>query len=157
MRIVETKDVEAIRPLYDAWLSIANGEKFGITIDPVVADANMQTLCCAGGSLLVAYDEDDMPVGFFALSPMPSGFGDQIIATETMWFALPNMHGVGPALFEAACAWTKANGCSHLMTTASKLASDLHDKVGRFCLHAGSKHFETIYLLEIDYGLVKND
>jgi hypothetical protein len=148
MKIVETQDVTTIRPLYDAWLAIANGEEFGIDIDPAVAEVNMQTLCEAGGTLLVAYDED-APVGFFALSPMPSAIGNQTMAVETMWFVLPNSHLIGPALFDAARERARDKGHSHLMVTASRLASDLHDKVGRFCMQAGSKHFETVYLLEI--------
>ena len=148
MKIVETKDITTIRPLYDAWLEIAHGEEFGIDLDPVVADTNMQTMLQAGGVLLVAYDEED-PVGFFALSPMPSAFGKQSMAMETMWFALPNAHKAGPALFKVARQWAKANNCSHLMISGSRLASEMHDKVCHFCERIGAKQFETIYLLEI--------
>ena len=149
MRILETKDINTIRPLYDAWASIAHGDDFGLDIDLEVADANMQKLLSLEGALLVAYGDDDKVEGFFALCPMPSFFGKQTIAMETMWFALPNAHRAGPALFKAARKWTKENGCSHLMVSGSKLASDLHDKVCLFCERAGANWFETVYLLEI--------
>ena len=148
MKIVETKDITTIRPLYDAWLAIAHGEEFGLDIDPDVADANMQALCGTGGILLVAYEEED-PVGFFAMSPMASAFGNQTMAMETMWFALPNTHRAGPALLKAAYQWAKENKCSHLMISGSRLASELHDKVCRFCEKVGARQFETIYLMEV--------
>jgi len=148
MKIVETKDITTIRPLYDAWLAIANGEEFGLDLDPVVADTNAQTIIESGGSLLVAYDEDDSPVGFFALSPMPSAFGRQLLAVETMWFALPNAQKAGLALLKEARLWAEENGCSHLMISGSRLASDLHDKVCSFCERIGAKQFETVYLME---------
>jgi len=148
LRIVETKDMAAIRPLYDAWLSIANGEEFGLDIDSDVADVNGQTLCSAGGTLLVAYDKQD-PVGFFALSPVPSAVSKQTVVVCTFWFALPNANLVGPRLIEAAKDWTARNGYSHLLLSGSKIASDSHDKICRYCERVGAKHFETIYLLEV--------
>ena len=62
MRIVETKDVTEIRPLYDAWLLIANGDEFGLDIDIKFAESNMQKMLSADGSLLVAYDDGGEPV-----------------------------------------------------------------------------------------------
>ena len=149
MKIVETKHVSVIRPLYDAWLEIANGEEFGLDLDPAVTDDTMRTLLESGGILLVAYDDNDIPVGFFAVSPMPSAFGKQIMAAETMWFALPSAPRAGFALFKAAKKWAAENNCSHLMVSGSRLASELHDKVWHFCERLGAKHFETVYLLEI--------
>ena len=112
MRIVESTDVETIRPLYDEWLKIANGAEWGVELDPDVTSANMQKLVEADGVLLVAY-EDDQPTGFFAISKIPSTFGKQWIAVEAMWFALPNAHMAGPSLLKAAQRWTASHGCCH--------------------------------------------
>ena len=150
MRIVETKDIATVRSLFDAWLRIAHGEEFGLDIDKDVTDTNLQTLLSNGGVLLVAHDDEtDEAVGFFAISPMASAFGSQMIAAETMWFALPNQQKAGVELFKAACDWAVANDCTHLMICASRLASDLHDKVCGFCERAGAKKFETVYLMEV--------
>ncbi len=152
MRIIETKDVMAIRPLYDDWAAIANGQKFGLDIDIEYADANLQKLLLAGGTLLVAYDADQ-PVGFFSISPMQSFFGRQTFAMETMWFALPSSPRAGLLLFKEAIKWTESHGCSHLMLSGSWLASGMHDAVCRFCEKVGAVQFETVYLLKIDDNL----
>ena len=150
MRIIDTQDVETIRPLYAEWMKIANGAEFGLDIDIEYAEANLQAVLKVGGSLLVAYDDTNSPVGFFAVSPMPSFFGKQMTAMELMWFCLPNAHRAGPALLKAAKKWAVEHNCSHLMLAGSRLASDMHDAVCHFCEKVGAKHFETIYLLEID-------
>ena len=150
MRIVESKDAAEIRPLYDAWLSISKGVEFGLDIDVDFTDENLQKILVTGGSLLVAYDDEDKPVGFFAISPIQSFFGRQMIAMEAMWFCLPNAHRAGPALLKEARQWSKEHGCSHLMISGSRLASDMHDSVCHFCERVGGKHFETVYLMEVN-------
>ena len=150
MRIVESKDVADIRSLAKEWLKIANGEEFSMDLYYDIAAENMASLIKSGGTILLAYEDDeDIPVGFFALSPMQSFFGRQLIAMETMWFCLPNAHRAGPALLRAAKKWAVENGCSHLMVSGSRLASDLHDKVCHFCERSGGKQFETVYLMEV--------
>jgi hypothetical protein len=148
MRIIETKDVAEIRPLYDAWLSISHGDDFGLDIDSKVADANVQYLIAAGGALFVAYD-NDVPIGFLTVSLVPSAVGKQIVAMCTYWFALPSSDLVGPNLIEVAKKWTANKGCGHLLITGSKLASDSHDKICRYCNRIGAKQFETIYILGV--------
>ena len=148
MKIVETKDVAAIRPLYDAWLAIANGEEFGLELDTEVAEMSAQRLIEQGGVLLVAYDEGN-PIGFMLISPVPSAVSKQIVAMCSFWFALPNVGIAGPSLIEAAKRWTAKNSYSHLLLSGSKLASDSHDKICRYCEKIGARHFETIYLLEV--------
>ena len=150
MRIVESKDANDIRMLAEEWLKIANGQEFNLDLDYDVSIDNLAVVLQSGGTILLAYEDDeDIPVGFFALSPMQSFFGKQLIAMETMWFCLPNAHRAGPALLRAAKEWAIEKGCSHLMISGSKLASDMHDKVCHFCERSGGKQFETVYLIEV--------
>ena len=150
MRIVESKDVNDIRMLAEEWLKIANDDEFNLDLDYDIAIENLATVIKTGGTILLACEDDsDIAVGFFALSPMSSFFGKQLIAMETMWFCLPNAHRAGPALLRAAKQWAIEHGCSHLMISGSRLASDMHDKVCHFCERSGGKQFETVYLMKV--------
>lgn len=149
MRIVESVDVGDVLHLWDEWLGIARGSEFGVELDPDVLKTNMIQMIDTGGVLLLAIDDDDKTVGFFAVSPIQSAFSRQMIAAETMWYASENKKHVGVKLLAAAIEWAKLNGCDHLMLAASRLASGMHDAVCKFCEKIGAKQFETVYLLEI--------
>ena len=154
MKIIETKDVTTIRPLHAPWMQMMNGKEFGIMVDPGVAEERLRSILESGeGTILVAYklddDAEDVPVGFFAVISVPSFFGEQKIALELLWFALPNAMTAGPRLLKAAMRWTEEHGCSHLMLSGSRLSSDMHDKVCEFCEKVGAKPFETVYLLRV--------
>ena len=55
-------------------------------------------------------------------------------------------------MIDAAQAWARAHGCSHLLFNASRLASGLHDDVCRVYEHKGMKPFETTYIVGIEQG-----
>ncbi|MCP5006526.1 MAG: hypothetical protein GY941_21690 [Planctomycetes bacterium] len=148
MRIAETKDVTIVRPLRDAWMQIANGQEFGLEINAEVFESKLRVML-KDGTLLVAYDESDKPIGFFAVTVVESSLSYQKIATELYWFALPSVCGAGPRLYEAARQWAADNDCVRLMICASRLGSDLHDKVCNFCERQGGSVFETVYMMEV--------
>jgi hypothetical protein len=100
------------------------------------------------GALLLAYDGVEL-VGFFSVFAAKSSVSEQGIAVETFWFARPNRKMAGPVLFRAAKDWAQNHGCTHLIVSGSRLASDLHDKVCKFCEAVGMQPFETSYIVRL--------
>ena len=171
MRIDESQDASLLRPLLERWLKICHGSKlssipvdklvfddyglmdeddeFGLTVSVEGVEQDLQARLDLGdGTLLLAWDGVE-PVGFFAVFKVKSSLSDQFVAIETFWFAVPNHQLAGPALFHRAKLWAKDNGCTHLIVSASRLASDLHDKVASFCERVGMKPFETVFISEV--------
>lgn len=145
MKIEQTQDVEKIRGIAAKWSAECNGSVFGLTVDTDEALRDLAIwLDHAPGTLLLAYDGAEL-TGFFAVFAVKNFLGREMLALEKYWYCLPNKVRAGPALFEAAVLWSKQNGCSHLIVSASNLASDLHDKVCKFCERMGMQVFETAY------------
>ncbi len=149
MRIEESQDVALLHPLLRHWEKICHGDAFGLEVTVAGVEQDLQArLDLGNGTLLLAWDGIEL-VGFFAVSAVKSPLSGQQIAVETFWFALPNKKMAGPALFRAAQQWAKVHGCTHLIVSASRLASGLHDKVCSFCEKVGMKPFETAFICEV--------
>lgn len=149
MRIEQWTEAERLIPLLEYWRSEQNGDVMGIDMDmdTFVSDQNkwMQSL---GGTILVAIDKDEL-VGFMTLLKVPSEFGKQSWGIEKGWYVKPKIQIAGIRLYHQAEKWCKENGCSHLVMSASHLASDLHDKVCKFYCRMNMRKFQTSFIKEI--------
>lgn len=148
MKIQYVTDIEVFRPLCEVWMQKHNAADFGLKIDLDVITADAKEVLAAGGVLMGAKLNDEW-VGVMLLFVCRSFLGEQDFAIEKYWFAKPNLFSVGPAMLEEAKRWTKDQGCSHLVMSASNLASDLHDTVCAFYEMSGLKQFETSYIYEV--------
>jgi hypothetical protein len=146
MIIEQCQNIEELRPLAERWFEIQNGDDFGLDVDLETIFNDLREWQRNEGTVLVAKNENE-PVGLFAVFVVPSFLGNQKIALEKYWFSTLGI--AGPKLYIEAIKWSKKNGCSHLITNASHLASEMHDKVCRFLEMAGAKLFETSYIMEL--------
>jgi GNAT superfamily N-acetyltransferase len=155
IEIKRTQDVAWVIPLAQQWRAECNADTFGLdTYQAETILGELQSwLDERPGVLLVALD-GEKPVGFFAVFAVKSFLGEQNIALEKYWYALPNYSLAGVRLFRAAQQWAEEQGCSHLIVAASNLASEKHDKVCRFCQDMGMQLFETAYIQEVSNGHV---
>jgi len=150
VKIIETDDVEEIRPLYAVWMSQANGDEFGIDIDAVELERDFQSVVnCDNGAVFLAYDDSGNTVGVYSQMIVKSGFSRQMMAVGTHWFALPSSQSAGIRLVAMAETRALRHGCSHVVISASRFSSDVHDKVCRYCERIGAKPFETFFIKEI--------
>ena len=153
MNMERSQDVDRLRGLADRWAAECNSGEFGLAVclEDVFRDLQ-EWLDSRPGTLILAYDGDgafpDL-VGFFAVFAVPSFLGSQQVALEKYWYAVPNARRAGVALYREALKWAAENGCGHLILSASNLASDLHDKVCRFCERMGMTLFETAYIVKV--------
>ena len=150
MRIEIVTDIEVFRPLGELWMQQHNGKNFGfnITVDDVMADA--KALIDSGAGACIGANFKAEWVGFMLLFMTQSFLGPQTIAVEKYWFAKPEQPMAGPLMLREARLWAKRQGCSHLIMSASNLASAMHDKVCEFYEKAKLMKFETSYITEIN-------
>lgn len=150
MKIEYWTDIEMLRPLVQQWYQEQNGDMFGVemSVDAFIAD--VRAWLKIGGTIIVAL-QDSKPVGFIVVTAAPSCFGAQLWAVEKGWYVCPSSRSVaGLLLYRRARQWSRDNGCSHFITFASNLASDMHDKVCQFYERMGMKLFETAYIMGVE-------
>lgn len=148
MRIEYVTNIEVFRPLGELWMEQHAGERFGldITVQDVMDDAK---LVLEAGGVCIGANLNGEWVGFMLVFVCESFMGKQDFAVEKYWYAKPNAKMAGPLMLKAARLWAKNAGASHLIMSASNLASAMHDKVCEFYEKAGLKKFETSYIIEV--------
>jgi len=149
MRIDHTQDVSVIVPLGEHWLAECCASDFGIktSMANIVKDLE-NWIELATGTIILAYDGVEL-VGFMPVFAVPSFLGPQLFALEKYWYASQGHHAAGPMMLAEARRWAKENNCSHLIMSASNIASNMHDKCCMFYDRVGLKLFETSYICEV--------
>lgn len=147
MIIEQCQDVEQLKPLGESWLQELKADEFGLNVDldVIIQDLKRCVLDTEDSAILVAKDGGGI-VGVFAVFAVPSYLGRQKMAVEKYWFTKEHHNVAGPRLYVEAVNWAKKYGCSHLITSGSKMASDRHDSICRFLEKTGARHFETSYI-----------
>jgi len=148
VKVEQEQDVTSILPLIAKWLAECNAKKFGM--DPTFATImdDLDTwLLERDGAILVAYDPD--PVGFMMVFSTANFLCPGHVLLEKYWYVTEGHRGAAMPLYRAAKRWGKKHGCSHMLLSASNLASDRHDRIAQFCEKMGMTLFETSYIEEL--------
>jgi hypothetical protein len=148
MLIKQCHNVEDLRPLAERWISESKAGQFGLEVDIEMIKKDLEIWMQGEGIVLAAYD-GIQPVGFIAVFIAPSYLGNQKIAVEKYWYAIPGYLIAGPKLYIEAVKWAKENGCSHVIFGGSKMSPDRHDGICKFLESTGAKHFETLYIYRV--------
>lgn len=147
---IYTGDVNGLRSLIDAWAEEAQGDQFGIVLDPDYVLADLANIVINPDALLLVLCDETNPVGLMGLRFFTSPTGPQLIAQEHYWFVRPESRGIQSIrLLKAAIRIAASFGCSHLEVSASRMASNSHDPVCKLYERMGGKHFETTYMLQV--------
>lgn len=142
---------ELLRPLIERWAREANGAAFGLSIDVDRVLLDLQAMIDGQASDVLILVVDGVIAGLMGLHAFESPTGPQMIANEHYWYVAQEKRGRGSLeMIDAAKAWARAKGCTHMLFNASRLASDLHDDVCRVYEHKGMKPFETTFIARID-------
>lgn len=144
--------IETLRPIAEAWQREAQGNAFGIgtNVDGHLADlarlANSPTT-----ALLVLVK--GAPVGYLGIEFWPNPMGTELLANEKYWYVIPEARGRDSIkLIRTAMQYAKAAGVFKMFFTASRLASEMHDKVCRLYEAMKMQPFETTYVASLDKG-----
>jgi hypothetical protein len=133
----------------DAWAKEWQGEDFGLTIDPVKVEADIQKVAADNKCLVLALVKDNAVVGIMGLVTLTSAIGPERIANEHCWYVMPEHRTWMRSFITYAKAWAQTMGCSHLMLNASYMASDRADRVGSLYQKMGLKPFENVFITEV--------
>lgn len=144
-------DIERLKPEALQWRDTCNGKVMGIDLDPETYFADLATLISRDDAdLFLLVNEDDDVAGYIGVVSFNSPLGNQKMAQEHYWYVSGQNRGSGTMLLiRAIREWAKENGCSHLIMSASTLASEMHDRICRFYERIGMKKFETSYIQEV--------
>ena len=135
--------------IISCWHKECNGDDVGIDMSKQFFLDSLQELIDSDTDELLVL-EDEEPIGLLGLTTFKSPLGNQIIANEHYWYVVPHRRGLGSLkLIKEAEKWARERGCSHLIMSASNLASDLHDTVCSIYERLGMTKFETSYIRSI--------
>ena len=143
-----TGEAEELRHIAEFWEQESVAD-FGIEIDIKEHLNDLQDMINSDNKDLLVVG--DPPYGYMGISTFINPLGTELMANEHYWYIIPKRRrGMGAIrLMRAAQEWAITKGCSHLLMTASKLASDLHDNVCKLYEKTGFSHFETTYIKRI--------
>jgi GNAT superfamily N-acetyltransferase len=148
--IIYNGDIEDLRPIVQSWYEITRDNPFGIEVSIDNHLADLRVLVESDNTDLLVLLEQGRPVGYLGTQIFDSPLGRQVIANEHYWYVLPDKRGIGSLrLLKLATQWADQKGCSHIIMSASNLASDMHDKVGQLYKRIGMKKFETSFIMEV--------
>jgi len=144
-------DIETLRPIVESWQENVQDNDFGIIaddIDKYLTELGNMVLR-PDADLIVLYD-GETPIGYIGLRYFSSPLGSQMMAEEHYFYVIPEKRGLASMrLIKNAKVLAKMKGCSHIILTASNLASDMHDKICNFYEKSEMKKFETSYISEV--------
>jgi hypothetical protein len=138
-----------LKAVLDAWEGEHNGHDFGIAVSRLSVMADIKSLIDNPNADLLVLTDEGAVMGFLGIFKTKSFLGEQFEAVEKYWYVLPENRMCGYMLLHEAKNWAKVHGCSHLIMSASNLASDKHDKVCHFYEIMKLRLFETSYIIEV--------
>ena len=150
LKIVRYKgNASGLESIASCWFEECNGETVGVNVSKQIFLESLQELIDGDTDELLVL-EDEEPIGLLGLTTFKSPLGNQIVANEHYWYVVPHRRGLASLrLIKEAEKWARERGCSHLIMSASNLASDLHDSVCSIYERLGMTKFETSYIRSI--------
>lgn len=144
-------DVERLSPLIETWRKESNASGFGMEIDSDRLLGHAEFLRdCPDTELLIMESKEGRVLGVMGLVVVPNIIESGQILNEHIWYVLPQHRSKASLGFiKDAESWGKDNDCGHFMITASKMISDLHDRMCLLYNRLGFKLFETIYIRKL--------
>jgi len=141
--------IETLRPVVEAWEKEYHGDQFGIELTVDASLADLLRLANGPMSALLVLVQGG-PVGYIGIDFWPNPAGPGLMASEKYWYVMPEARGRDSLkLLKSARDYARQAGASKMLFTASRMASNLHDKVCRIYEHMGMRHFETTYCCDL--------
>jgi len=142
------EDVEKLFPVIRSWLAECKANEFGINIEMPDYIDTVYKLTHHEDCDLMVMELDNEIIGVMGLTSAKCPLGEQKIANALYWYTLPEHRGKGISFVLEARRWAKRKGCSHIIFNASKMASEMHDRVCQIYERVKMKKFETSYILK---------
>lgn len=150
MRIEYVTDIELLREVGEHWLSEHRGKEYGfdVSVDAILADSK-EWLSTGMGAVIALVDDETGYVGFMSIYHAPAFMGITTVAYEKYWYIMPDYRFGAILMFNEAKKWAKKKGASHLIMSASAMASDMYEKLCIFYERLSMQVFEKSYICEV--------
>jgi hypothetical protein len=150
MRIKHVEDIEVLREVGEYWLAEHRGAEYGfnVNVDAIIADSK-EWLATGQGTVIALYDEDPGYVGFMTVYCTREFMGDHVIAFEKYWYVMPSYRSGALQMLHTAEFWAKQQGATHLVLSASAMASDMYDNLCALYERLNMRVFEKSYISEL--------
>jgi len=150
MRVEYVEDIDVLYEVGMHWMAEHRGKEFGfdVTAESIIADAK-EWLATEAGCVIGLVDEKEGYVGFMSLFCVPKFLGLRPIAFEKYWYVIPEFRIGAILMMNEAKRWAKAKGASHLILSASAMASDMHKHLCDLYERLHMQLFETSYITEL--------
>lgn len=150
MRIEYATDPELFREVGEAWLAEAKYEEYGfkVTVDGIIADSK-EWLASGLGAVIALVHEEKGYVGFMTVYCCEKFLGNDPIAFEKYWYVMPQYRIGAIRMLNEAKKWAKQQGATHIVLSASAMASGMYDKLCELYERLGMQVFEKSYVCRI--------
>jgi hypothetical protein len=136
-----SRDPRVLGGLAEKWLRESQTARFGLNASVSAAMDDLKGwLDKRDGTIILARKRGE-PCGFLAVFRIKSFLSDDFVALEKYWYGHPMLR-----LLKEARKWARTNGCTHLIASASHLASSRYDGICRLYERLGLEKFETSYI-----------
>ena len=144
-------NVYDLAPVVMAFFAECRCSEFDVEIDlKRVFDELNQLKTGPDSALIVLVNEAGAPCGYMGVLTFTSPIGHERIANEHYWYVKPDCRKLSSLkMLAEAQKWAKGKGCTHFISTASRMASDMHDDVCSLYENLGMKKFETSYIINL--------
>ena len=147
VRMCKLGDIIKLKPLLKRWQAEANSFNLDMDIDYFMVELhNMVSSETCG--VIILTSKKDRPLGFMGLVQASPLSEKNKIMNEHYWYIEPEHRGGRNSLLmiNKALEIAKQMGCTRFSITASRIASDLHDKVCRIYERLGFEQYETAFM-----------
>jgi GNAT superfamily N-acetyltransferase len=148
--ITWNRPIEGLVHITEAWKDEQRGVDFGLKLvfDKQIED--LQNIVNSDSMDALVLMDGDRAVGYLCLTVVFNRMGNERWAQELYWYTLKGFRSKGGKMMERAAEyWARDKGCTHLLLSASNLASSMHDRMCRFYELLGFKKFETTFIKEL--------
>ncbi len=149
IEIFNGKVSELVHVIY-SWSVTNNGSDFNIDIDGIALGKDLKNIIDSDDKELIVLKLSGNVVGILGLQFFSNPLGKGLIANEHYWYVVPEHRGIESIkMLKFAEDVAKDRKCSHIMMSASNLASDMHNSICRLYEKRKMKKFETVYIKEV--------
>lgn len=145
--IRELRQDDDLIPLLTEWQRETRGDLFGMGCIIEITERHLKEMIGKENHKVFVSVKEGNIVGLMGVRIYKSAIGDELFAGEHLWFVSRIYRGLrSMKLLRYVMEWAKSKGCSHFVSSASNLSSELHDSICSLYEDIGMVKFETSYI-----------
>lgn len=145
------ESLDRFKNIIDHWKAENNAGFFNISISETKFNQTLTRLVDSDNAVLFVEEREAEVVAMLGLTKYLMPYSADVMAAEQFFYILKEYRGTSlcKRFFEAAKEWTKKKEYSHLLFTATNVASDKHDMLCKVYSRFGMEKYQTAYIMEV--------